>query len=122
MLARRAVVKVADNSGAKNLVVIGLGRGLSNRYARLGEIATCVVSGANPNGQVKDHQIVKALIVRTKKETKRADGSYIRFSDNAAVICDEKGNPIGTRVFGPVAKELKEKKFNKIVSQAKEVI
>lgn len=122
MLQRRTVLQVADNSGAKSLVVIGLGKGTGKRAARLGEIVTCVVRGANPQGQVKDHQIVKVVIVRTRKETRRQDGTYIRFSDNAGVVCDATGTPTGTRIFGPVAAELKERGFNKIVSQAKEVI
>ncbi|MBI2327261.1 50S ribosomal protein L14 [Candidatus Curtissbacteria bacterium] len=121
MLARRSHLTVADNSGAKSLVVIGSEKGSGKRFIRLGEIATCVVKGAAPLGQVKDHQIVKATIVRTKKETRRADGSYIRFSDNAAVVCDDNGIPAGTRIFGPVAQELKQKGFTKIISMAKEV-
>ncbi len=122
MVQPRSILKVADNSGAKSLVVIGVGKGTGKRFANLGEVVTCVVRGANPLGQVKDHQIVKAVMARTKKETRRRDGTYIRFSDNAAVICDTKGIPLGTRVFGPVAVELREKGFSKIISMAKEVI
>lgn len=122
MLARRSFLKAADNSGAKSLVIIGVGKGSGKRFVRLGEIVTCVVRQAAANGQVKDHQVVKAVIIRTKKETRRPDGSYVRFSDNAAVIVDNTGNSIGTRIFGPVAQELKEKGFNKIVSMAQEVI
>lgn len=121
MLSTRSVLTVADNSGAKSLVIIGKGTGSGKRFVRLGEIITCVVRGANPQGQVKDHQIVKAVIVRTRKENRRPDGSYIRFSDNAGVICDDAGSPIASRIFGPVAQELKEKGFNKIISLAKEV-
>lgn len=122
MVTRRSKLTVADNAGAKSLVVIGLPKGTGRRYASLGEILTAVVRGANPTGQVKDHEVVFAVVVRTKKETRRKDGTYIRFSDNAAVVCDPKGVPLGTRVFGPVASELRDKGFNKIVSLAKEVI
>ena len=122
MLMRRSKLNVADNSGAKSLVIIGMGKGTGKRFTRLGDIATCVVRGAIPTGQVKDHEIVKALIVRTKKETKRKDGSYVRFSDNAAVIIDQSGIPRASRIFGPIASEIKDKGFSKIVSLAKEVI
>ena len=121
MLARRSVLNVADNSGAKSLVIIGGKHGSGKRFIRIGDVATCVVKGAATQGQIKDHQIVQAVIVRTKKETRRPDGSYIRFSDNAAVVCDDKGIPLGTRIFGPVAQELKLKGFAKVVSMAKEV-
>ena len=93
MLQRRSVLTVADNSGAKSLVIIGVGRGSGKRFVRIGEIVTAVVRGASPTGQVKDHEIVKAIIVRTKKETRRQDGTYIRFSDNAAVIIDAAKTP-----------------------------
>lgn len=122
MLIPRSVLKVADNSGARSLVVIGIGKGSGKKFARIAETVTCVVRGASPTGQVKDHQVVKAVIVRTKKETRRPDGSYVRFSDNAAVITDAAGVPIATRIFGPVAQELKEKGFHKIISQAQEVV
>src|SRR3989344_5953234 len=122
MLLRRSVLAAADNSGARNLVIIGMPGMSHKKFAGIGEIVTCVVRGASPTGQVKDHQIVKALIVRTRKETRRPDGSYIRFSDNAAVVCDEKGIPLATRIFGPVAQELKNKGFTKIISMAQEVI
>lgn len=122
MLARRSILNVADNSGAKSLMIIGVGKGTGKRFARLGDIVTCVVRGAVPTGQVKDHEIVKAIIVRTKKETGRKDGSYIRFSDNAAVIIDNSRNPRASRIFGPIATELKNKGFSKIVSLAQEVI
>lgn len=121
MIQPRTQLVVADNSGAKILVVIGLGKGTGRRYSHLGDLVTCVVRGANPNSAVKDHEIVKAVLVRAKKETKRADGSYIRFSDNAGVVCDATGQPRGTRIFGPVAQELKAKGYNKIISMAKEV-
>lgn len=122
MLTTRSVLNVADNSGAKSLMIIGIGKGTGKRFARLGDIVTCVVRGTVPTGQVKDHEIVKAIIVRTKKETGRKDGSYIRFSDNAAVIIDNSRNPRASRIFGPIATELKNKGFSKIVSLAQEVI
>lgn len=122
MLAPRSVLTVADNSGAKSLYIIGIGKGSAKRFARLGEVITCVVRGASPTGVVKDHEIVKAVIVRTKKEVRRLDGSYIRFSDNAAVLIDNVKVPRGTRIFGPIAQEVKNKGFTKIASMAKEVI
>lgn len=122
MLLRRSNLTVADNSGAKNLVIIGLGRGSGKRFVGLGEVITGVVRGASPTGQVKDHEIVKAVIVRTKKESRRPDGSYIRFSDNAAVIIDNTNSPRATRIFGPIAAEVKNKGFTKVASLAKEVI
>lgn len=122
MLARRSRLSVADNSGAKSLVVIGIAKGTGRRFVGIGDVATCVVRGAIPNSNVKDHEIVKAVIVRTKKEKARPDGTYIRFSDNAAVIIDNNNIPRATRIFGPVAAEIKEKGFNKIASLAKEVM
>lgn len=122
MLAPRSYLKVADNSGAKALSVIGLGKGTGRRFARLGDVVTCVVKGALPNSQVKDHEIVKVLIVRTRKETKRKDGTYIRFSQNAGVILDAGNLPKGTRIFGPIATEIKKLGYAKIASLAKEVI
>lgn len=122
MVAPRTILNVADNSGAKSLRVIGLGKGTGKRFGMLGDVITCVVHGAAPNGQIKDHQVVKAVLVRTRKETYRKDGSYVRFSDNAGVICDANGTPIGTRVFGPVAAELRERGYSKIISMAKEVV
>ncbi len=122
MLANRSNLTVADNSGAKSVRIIGLGKGTAKRFAKLGDIVTCVIRGASPTGQVKDHEIVKAVIVRTKKETRRPDGSYIRFSDNAAVIIDLNKAPRATRIFGPIAQEIKNKGFAKIASLAKEVI
>lgn len=121
MLQPRSKLKVADNSGAKSLVVIGLGKGTGKRFGRLGEMVTCVVKGASPTGQVKDHEIVKAVIVRSKKEVRRFDGTYIKFSDNAAVITDINGIPRSTRIFGPIAGELRLKGYNKLISMAKEV-
>ncbi len=121
MIRRRSVLKVADNSGAKALVCIGI-PGLSNRlFATLGEVVVAVVRGANPVGLVKDHEIVKAVIVRVRKEVRREDGSYIRFDENAAVVINNSREPLSTRVFGPVARELRDKGFGKIVSLAVEV-
>lgn len=122
MLAPRSFLKAADNSGAKYLVVIGLGKGSGKRFARLGDVVTCTVRGAIPNSQVKDHEIVKAVVVRTKKETRRQDGSYIRFSENAAVVIDNNNQPRATRIFGPIGIEIKKRGFAKIASLAKEVI
>lgn len=122
MVQNRTMLSVADNSGAHKLMVIGM-PGLSRRrFAGIGDIVTCVVRGADPNTQVKDSEIVKAVIVRTKKETRRSDGSYVRFSDNSAVLIDPQKNLKGTRIFGPVAREIKEKGFSKIVSLAPEVL
>jgi len=120
MLGIRSKLNVADNTGAKTLVVIGLGKGTGRRFATVGDIVTCVVRGALPTGQVKDHEIVKAIIVRTKKEVRRKDGSHIRFSDNAAVVIDAARAPRGTRIFGPIAAEIRDQSL-KIVSLAKEV-
>jgi large subunit ribosomal protein L14 len=122
MLKRRSRLKVADNSGAKSLVIIGIGKGTGRRSVSIGDIVTCTVRGAIPNSQVKDHEIVKAVIVRTRKERGRPDGSYIRFSDNAGVVIDNNNIPRATRIFGPVATEVKQLGFNKIASLAKEVI
>ena len=122
MIATRSKLTIADNSGAKSLVVIGLGKGTGRRFSAIGDIVTCVVRGANPTGQVKDHEIVKAVIVRTKKEKRRKDGSYIRFSDNAGVVIDNANVPRSTRIFGPIAAEIKQKGFAKIASLAKEVV
>lgn len=122
MIMPRTVLIVADNSGAKSMVVIGVGKGTGRRFTTVGDMVTCVVKGASPTGQVKDHEIVKAVIVRTRKEKRRDDGSYIRFSDNAAVITDATGTPRGTRIFGPVASELRNRGYSKIVSMAREVV
>jgi len=98
------------------------GGSTAGRYARLGDVITCSVKEAAPQGNVKKGKVVRAVVVRTVKETRRRDGSYIRFDNNAAVLIDDKGEPVGTRVFGPVARELREKKFMKIISLAPEVI
>lgn len=123
MIQLRTIVHVADNSGAKTLSVIQV-LGRSNRsYAKLGDVVHCVVKRAEPNGTVKDDELVKAVVVRTRKETGRKDGSYIRFDDNAVVIIDNQKdkNPRGTRIFGPIAREIKDLGFAKIVSMAEEV-
>ena len=113
---------MADNSGAKKVRCIHVHGGSKRRTASIGETITVAVKEADPNGTVKTHAVERAVVVRTKKEKRRSDGSYIRFDDNAAVIIDKDGNPKGTRIFGPVARELKEKGFNKIISLAPEVI
>lgn len=122
MVQNRTILNVADNSGARKLMIIGIPGSSRRRFAHVGDIVTCVVKEANPNGQVKDSEIVKAVVVRTKKETGRPDGSYIRFSDNSAVIIDAQKNPRGTRIFGPVAREVKDRGFLKIASLAPEVL
>jgi len=113
---------VADNSGAKKIQCIKVLGGSRKRYARIGEVIVASVKEANVVGAAKKGEVVKAVIVRTKKEIRRTDGSYIRFDDNAAVIINNQNEPIGTRIFGPVAKELREKKFMKIISLAPEVL
>ena len=123
MIQQETRVKVADNSGARELLVIHVLGGSTRRYARVGDIVIATVKSATPQGAVKKSEVVKAVIVRTAKEWRREDGSYIRFDDNAAVILDADGvNPKGTRIFGPVARELREKGFMKIVSLAPEVL
>jgi large subunit ribosomal protein L14 len=117
------MLKVADNTGAKKLQCIRVLGGYKKRYARLGDIITCVVKEAVPHGMVKKSDIVHAVIIRTHKETRRPDGTYIRFDDNAAVIVDKKSKePKGTRIFGPVAREIRGKGFMKIISLAPEVL
>lgn len=123
MLQLRSILTLADNSGAKRLRLINIPGSSKRRYAYVGDVVTAVVDQADPNGAVKDSEIVKAVVVRTRKETRRSDGSYIRFDDNAAVIIDPKTKePRGTRVFGPIAREVKEAGFNKIASLAVEVL
>lgn len=120
-LQMRSVLQVADNSGAKKIAMIMPGGNIGSR-ASLGDIITASVKEATPDGTVKKKQVVKAVIVRTRKEVRRKDGTYIRFDENAAVIIKPDGEPVGTRVFGPVARELRDKGFMKIVSLAPEVI
>jgi len=122
MIQLRTILKPADNCGAKRLRVIHVYGGSKRRFGWIGDIVHAVVDQADPNGIVHDSEMVRVLIVRTKKEFRRADGSYIRFDDNAGVIIDKENNPRGTRIFGPVAREIKEAGFNKIASQALEVL
>lgn len=123
MIQHRSILKAADNTGAKALMCIGIKGGYKKRYARLGDIITCVVKEAVPHTMVKKSDIVKAVIVRTKKEFRRPDGIYIRFDDNAAVIIDPgTKEPKGTRILGPVGRELRQKGFTKIISLAPEVL
>lgn len=123
MIQQESRVKVADNTGAKELLTIRVLGGSGRRYAGLGDTIVATVKDAIPGGNVKKGDIVKAVIVRTKKQTRRPDGSYIRFDENAAVVLkNDDGDPRGTRIFGPVGRELREKKFMKIVSLAPEVI
>jgi len=124
MIQHRSILTVADNSGAKRLMVIQTYGGSRRRYGRIGDILNCVIKEANPTGQVKASEMVKVVLVRSRKEYKRADGSYIRFSDNAGVLIDniKDKNPIGTRIFGPIAREVKNRGFAKIASMAPEVV
>jgi large subunit ribosomal protein L14 len=122
MIQQESRLKVADNSGAKEILVIHVMGGSRRRYGRIGDIVVGSVKKALPNGAVKKGQKVKAVIVRTSKELSRPDGSRIRFDDNAVVLITPDKNPIGTRVFGPVGRELREQKFMKIVSLAPEVL
>ena len=122
MIQQESVVKVADNSGAKKALVIRVLGGTRRRYAGLGDKVVVAVKDALPNGTVKKSDVAKAVVVRTVKETRRKDGSYIRFDENAVVIINEQGEPKATRIFGPVARELRERRYMKIVSLAPEVI
>ncbi|HEX7456286.1 MAG TPA: 50S ribosomal protein L14 [Candidatus Nanoarchaeia archaeon] len=122
MIQTRSILNVADNSGAKKLMLIGIPRRSKQRFARLGDVITAVVKKADSQGTIKDSEIVRCLVVRTKKEARRVDGSYIRFDENAAVVIDNHGNPRGSRIFGPVAREVREKGFTKIASLAPEVV
>lgn len=122
MIQLRSILNPTDNTGAKRLMVIHLYGGSKRKSSGVGDIVLAVVDRADPNGMVKDKEKVRALIVRTKKELRRIDGSYIRFDDNAAIIIDKDGNPVGSRIFGPIAREIKEAGYAKIVSLATEVI
>ena len=123
MIQQQTLLKVADNSGAKVIMCIKVLGGTRRRYARVGDIIVASVKSATPGGVVKKGEVVKAVVVRTVKETKRPDGTYIRFDENAAVIIKEDKNPKGTRIFGPVARELRDKDtFSKILSLAPEVL
>jgi len=122
VIGQEAVVDVADNSGARRLLCIRVLGGTGRRYAGIGDVIVGSVKEATPGGKITKGQVVKAVIVRTKRETRRPDGSYIRFDTNSAVILDNQGEPVGTRIFGPVARELRAKKFMKIISLAPEVL
>ena len=122
MIQMQTYLKVADNSGAKELMCIRVLGGTRRKYANIGDVVVCSVKKATPGGVVKKGDVVKAVVVRSKKGARRKDGSYIKFDENAAVIIKDDLNPRGTRIFGPVARELREKQFMKIVSLAPEVL
>jgi len=122
MIGAEAVLDVADNSGARSVLCIKVLGGSRRRYARIGDIIVGAVKEASSGGKVSKGEVVRAVVVRTAKEIRRADGSYIRFDTNSAVLIDKAGEPIGTRIFGPVARELRAKRFMKIVSLAPEVL
>ena len=122
MIQQESRLKVADNTGAKEILTIRVLGGAGRRYAGLGDVIVATVKDAIPGGNVKKGDVVKAVIVRTKKETRRQDGSYIKFDENAAVILKADGDPRGTRIFGPIGRELRDKKFMKIISLAPEVL
>lgn len=122
MIQQQSILEVADNSGARKLVCIKVLGGTRRRYATIGDVIVVAVREAGPKAKVKKGDIKRAVIVRTKKEVRRVDGSYIRFDENSAVLIDASGEPIGTRIFGPVARELRSKKFMKIISLAPEVL
>ena len=122
MIQQESRLKVADNSGARELLCIRVKGGSHRRYASVGDVITATVKQAAPQGTVKKGEVVKAVVVRTKKEFGREDGTYIAFDENAAVIIDAQGNPRGTRIFGPVARELRDRNYMKIISLAPEVL
>jgi large subunit ribosomal protein L14 len=122
MIMQETVLDVADNSGARRVLCIKVLGGTRRRYARIGDIIVAAVKEAIPGGKVAKGDVVKAVVVRTSKETRRPDGSYIRFDSNSAVLIDAQGEPVGTRIFGPVARELRAKKFMRIISLAPEVL
>ena len=122
MIRQESILQVADNSGAKSLLCIRVLGGTRRRYARVGDVISVSVKVAMPGGVMKKGQVARAVVVRTRKEIRREDGSYIRFDENAAVIINENKEPVGTRIFGPVARELRDKKFMKIISLAPEVL
>lgn len=121
MVQLRSILRVADNSGAKRLMVIGISHKIG-KVATLGDVVLCVVKGADSAGAVADHEKVQVLIVRTRKEVRRPDGTYVRFDNNAGVVIDKQGLPRGTRILGPIAREVKEVGYNKIASLAREVV
>ena len=122
MIQQQSYMRVADNTGAKEVMCIRVLGGTGRRYASIGDIVVCAVKKAAPGGTVKKGDVVKCVVVRTKKGVRRPDGSYIRFDDNAAVVIKEDKNPVGTRIFGPVARELRDKEYTKILSLAPEVL
>jgi large subunit ribosomal protein L14 len=122
MIQTETRLRVADNSGAKELLCIRILGGTGRKYADIGDVIVCAVKQATPGGVVKKGEVVRAVVVRTKTGARRADGSYVKFDQNAAVIIKEDKNPVGTRIFGPVARELRERSFMKIVSLAPEVL
>ena len=122
MVQRESILTVADNSGAKKAKLIGVPGYSHKSFARVGDIITVSVQEVTPNTPVKKHELHKAVVIRTRKEIRRKDGSYIRFDDNACVLIDPKNAPVGSRVFGPVSRELKDRKFDKIISLAQEVL
>ena len=122
MIQTESRVRVADNSGARELLVIRVLGGTNKKYASVGDICICTVKSAAPGGAVKKGEVVRAVIVRTKTPVKRNDGTYLRFDDNAAVVVKEDKNPVGTRIFGPVTRELRENNFMRIISLAPEVL
>jgi large subunit ribosomal protein L14 len=122
MIQQESRLKVADNTGAKEILCIRVLGGSGRRYASIGDIIVATVKDAIPGGAVREGEVVKAVVVRVKKQKRRPDGSYIRFDENAAVIINEQQNPRGTRIFGPVGRELREKRFMKIISLAPEVL
>ena len=122
MIQLRSILNVADNSGARKLQCFHVMGGSYRKYAHIGDIIVCSVRDALPNGAIKKGQVVKAVVVRVKRNTRRADGSYVSFDDNAACLVDDENEPKGTRVFGPVARELRDKEFLKIISLAPEVV
>ena len=122
MIQQESRLKIADNTGAREVLCIRVDGGSRRRYAGVGDVITCTVKQAIPHGSVKKGEVVKAVVVRTKKEFGRDDGTYIAFDENAAVLLDAQNNPRGTRIFGPVARELRDRNFMKIVSLAPEVL
>jgi large subunit ribosomal protein L14 len=121
MIQLRSMLNPADNSGAKMLMVVGISTKIGKK-ATIGDVVRCVVRGADPTGVVKDHERVPVVVVRTRKERRRPDGTYVRFDDNAGVVIDKQGMPKGTRVLGPIAREVKEVGYTKIASLAREVV
>ena len=122
MIQQESILRITDNTGAKTALCIRVLGGSKRRYAGVGDVVVATIKDAIPNAAIKKGEVVEAVVVRTAKETRRKDGSYIRFEDNAAVLINQQGEPRGTRIFGPIARELREKKFMRIVSLAPEVI